>query len=37
VNCWYAPTGMEGFVGVTVMELKTGGATVTVVCPLTDP
>ena len=28
VNCWFAPNGIEGFAGLTVIELNDGGVTV---------
>jgi hypothetical protein len=36
-SCWNAPRERDGFVGLSVIEVRAGGATVTAVDPLTDP
>ena len=36
MNCWVAPTTMEGFAGVTAIETSTGAATESVVEPVTE-
>jgi len=37
LNCCFVPSGMEGLPGVTARDTKTGGVTVRMVEPLTDP
>jgi hypothetical protein len=37
VNCWPAPSGMEGFDGATASEASTAAVTVRLVEPLTEP
>jgi len=37
LNCCFVPSRMEGLPGVTARDAKTGGVTVRVVEPLTDP
>lgn len=37
MNCWFEPTAIEKFEGVTVIEAKVGWVTVNTVEPLTDP
>ena len=37
VNCWVKPAATEGEAGVTEMEVRLGGATVSVVEPLINP
>ena len=37
VNCWLAPTAIEKFAGVTVIDAKVGCVTVNSVEPLTVP
>jgi hypothetical protein len=37
VNCWVVPLGIEGLVGVTAMDTRVGGVTVSVVDPLIPP
>jgi len=36
VNCWVAPTTMEGPTGITAIETSTGAATESVVDPMTE-
>jgi hypothetical protein len=37
LNCWFTPSGIKRLGGVTAKDVKTGGVTVRVVEPLTDP
>jgi len=37
VNCFVVPKAIEGSAGVTLIETKVAGVTVTVVEPMTDP
>jgi len=37
LNCWFAPSEMEGLRGVNAKDAKTGWVTVRMVEPLTDP
>lgn len=37
VNCWLAPTAIEKFAGVTVIETRVGCVTLNSVEPFTEP
>ena len=37
VNCWLVPRAIEGLAGVTAIETRVAGVTVSVVVPLTEP
>lgn len=37
MNCWVVPSGMEGFAGLTVMDVSTAAVTVKLSVPVTEP
>ena len=36
VNCWFVPSGIDGIVGLTAIETRAAGATVSVAVALTE-